>query len=213
MRDLETREGGNVPWTTNPFYAYEASAGSIGGGSARAALCTPLAPDERGGISDVDEQLFRFLRAASSSHPSRYCSFLRLSRSSLLPKITSCKVSLIACRLACIHPPMDIHLLLVGEKKKKRRPMDGESYRDDVSMARSLRGFYRGTRKKLAFKWQRECFSGENISFERFFERRKRGGRGSEVVVGGDVTSVETKGDRREGEQRGVDKIARVVNR
>lgn len=75
MRDLETREGGNVPWTTNPFYAYEASAGSIGGGSARAALCTPLAPDERGGIS---EQLFRFLRAASSSsHPSRYClSFL-----------------------------------------------------------------------------------------------------------------------------------------
>lgn len=105
------------------------------------------------------------------------CPFLRLSRSSLLPKITSCKVSLIACRLACVHPPMDIHLLLVGEKKKKkRRPMDGESYRDDVSVARSLRGFYRGTRKKLAFKWQRECFSGENISFERFFERRKRGG-------------------------------------
>lgn len=48
------------------------------------------------------------------------CPFLRLSRSSLLPKITSCKVSLIACRLACVHPPMDIHLLLVGGKKKKK---------------------------------------------------------------------------------------------
>lgn len=42
---------------------------------------------------------------------------------------------------------------------------------------------------------------------------KEEGRRGSEVVVGGDVTSVETKGDRREGEQRGVDKIARVVNR
>lgn len=42
---------------------------------------------------------------------------------------------------------------------------------------------------------------------------KEEGRRGSEMVVGGDVTSVETKGDRREGEQRGVDKIARVVNR